>query len=192
MKRTTFVMWIMLLVVAPCYGQGVDVNEPAGLRWSIWPMVADEVAEIRLGATWNYLELYVAPRHDHSLDRYEVAVTDIDIQGFSDIDVDLEAEADIDIVTDIRVYAMYNAVTTEMVAQWLIDGDVTLPEGDFYAGLFGGWAFRDTEWEAGWLLGSRVTLNEHVSWATEYQQCWESFKGDTDRYVVVTGPQFVF
>ena|GEM_PF-5587830 len=184
MKMQTFTLIGLLAAVAPCRGQS--------LQWSIWPTVQSDVLEVRLGASKNSWELYVAPRHDRNLDRYEVTVTDVAIHGWSDVRVDTETEADIDVITDIRAYLIYRVFSISEIATLLGYDGTSLPEGDVYAGAYPGWACGRGEWEAGGLIGCRIELNDRLSWSLEYQQSWDTFDDKDDRYAVVTGVQFVF
>jgi len=166
MKATTFIGIVAAMLVAPCGGQTPEPNGPAG-SLTIWPMVGDQVAELRVGWSFEALEAYVAPRFDKTL------------------------ASEGDVATDLRFYGLYNALDTAMVAHW-IDGELVLPEGRVYGGIFGGPEFADDRWEFGWLVGSRVTLGGggdagyELSWATEYQRPWHTWREYDD--AVYTGP----
>jgi len=165
MKRWIAVLMMVAAMTVTSFAEE-EPNAPE-IEWTIGIMAGDNVAEFRLGAIWDAFEAYIAPRYDKAL------------------------ASEGDVATDLRVYGMYNALTADVIANW-INGDWTLPEGVVYAGLYGGWEFQDGQLEAGWLVGSKTTLNDAprhwFDWATEYQQAWQTFREDHDRYVVVTGP----
>ena len=129
-----------------------------GLSWVIWPNAVDTRYEMRVGAQYKYLEGYLAPSYNVTNNNWGV-----------------------------RAYGIYNAIDTEMAANWL-GSTVPLPNGALYAGLFGGWQFRNDNMEAGWVLGGKVEIKPGLAWTTEYQQNWTDFAGDIDdSYAVVTG-----
>ena len=134
-------------------------------------MAGDSAFELRAGIQYRWLEAYVAPVLDKSL-----------------------AE-DGDVCTNIRGYAIWNAVDANMVAK-LFGSDMTLPPGNLYAGLYYGYAFAASDSEIGWALGGRVTTFEDANWkaetCVEYQQSISSLQSDTDEYKIATGVRFLF
>lgn len=148
-----------------------NVGDAAVSKWRpvVWPMSGDQVWEVRLGVEMDIVEAYVAPRYDETLDS----------KG--------------DVISDLRVYGIYNAVTAAMVANLL--GTESAPVGgDLYAGLFAGWEIAAGQMEAGWLTGVKASLadDDHITLTTEYQYSWQSFDGDGDEHEVMIGPRFVW
>lgn len=171
MKASTFITIVFALLVAPCGGAETDANDvSAAWRFLCGATAGDQVAEVRVGVEIGNFELYAAPRFDKTL------------------------ASDGDLATDIRTYLIYNALTTEMVAHW-VEGQMALPDGRAYAGVFGGWEFRDGGSEFGWLVGVKVVVKETevdaLYWITEYQRPWQSFRPDEED-LVVTGPLYLF
>jgi len=162
--------WMVMLVVVAglvlCGCSGPD--QP---KWAGGAMVGDNTAEVRLGGQLGALEGYVAPQ----------------------LSADLASSGDIG--TGLRGYAIYNAITVDMIGAWF-GNDIELPEGAAYGGIYGGRDFgRDiagTEWQAGWLVGARVDIGStddyQLDLATEYQRPMD---GDGDE-VVMVGPRLLF
>lgn len=126
-------VWMLTVAVAMVGCATVQGADPNGLHFSFWPTAGDSVAEVRLGAQWGLLELYGAPRYDKTLP---------ETSG---------------LVTDVRAYGIYNAVSAEVIANMLGD-EVELPDGAAYAGIYGGCAFHEEKLEAGWLAGARIDV----------------------------------
>lgn len=180
MKAQTFWSLIFLLVVlgfGPSASAGwlppMYPNDPngVGLNGIVAVMGADQVAEVRLGLQYGPLEGYVAPRYDTSINAAH------------------------DVLTDLRLYAIYNAIDAAMVANWL-NGSVTLPDGAAYAGLYVGWEFDHGDIETGYLLGVRIEIDDsgsvQLSLCPEYQYSWQTWRGDDDVHAFYFGPHIRF
>ena len=61
----------------------------------------------------------------------------------------------------LRIYGLVHALDAEMVARWF-GGDVELPDGSLYAGLFGGYRFDDGDWESGPVVGTGSVSYTHL------------------------------
>lgn len=156
------------------FGSGVlDANDPppAVWNWSVWFMAGDGTGELRAGGVFGDVEAYIAPRYD----------TTRATEG--------------DVLTDLRVYGLYNALDAEIAAN-LLGNRIELPEGNAYAGLFGGWEMEDGQTEAGWCVGARVRLRETdkttLDSVTEYQRLFTTFREDSDRDMLFTGVALTF
>lgn len=165
MKATTFIGLVFLAVVLPCGGCGTGNEGFAG-----GAMAGGQVAELRAGYRFDKLEVYAAPRFDKTL------------------------ASSGDVATDVRGYLLYNALDAAMAANWF-DSSLALPDGQVYGGLFGGAEFQDGALEAGWCVGARVAVGDAaedhtLTWATEYQRPWMSWRDHEDQ--VVTGPCLQF
>ena len=167
--------WVLVVPGArTCLAEEADPNDAAGgLTWNMGAMVGDNAAGIRMGAALGAIELLVEPRYDKAL------------------------ASEGDLCTDIRGYCIYNALTADAVANWIgAPGTVELPDGAVYGGVFGGWEMTDGAMEAGWVVGARVDVGStdryQLDFATEYQQLWQTWRGEQDRYTVVVGPRLTF
>ncbi|MCP4537755.1 MAG: hypothetical protein GY832_11465 [Chloroflexi bacterium] len=138
----------------------------SGAQFTGGAMVGDNTAEVRLGAQLDALELYAAPR----------------------MAMDLEDSGDIG--TGIRGYAIYNAITVDMIGDWF-GSEVDLPEGAAYGGIYGGRDWGLSEWQAGWLVGARADIGStekyQLDFVTEYQH---PIDGDGSE-VVMAGPRLL-
>ena len=162
--------WVLVIPGAALAGEP-DPN--AGGLWTVGAMVGDAAAGLRVGANLGAAEIVLEGRYDKAL------------------------ASEGDIGTDIRAYFMYSALSADMVANWIgAPGTVELPDGAVYAGLFGGWEFQEGDMEAGWVVGVRVDLGStdryQLEFCTEYQQLWQTWREDDDRYTVVVGPRLTF
>jgi len=73
-----------------------------------------------------------------------------------------------------RAYVIAHALDANMVAT-LIGGNMRLPDGNLYAGLFAEYGFEDSGWSGGWMLGGAVDWPRGWQVIAEYQvSVWQS------------------